>query len=190
MEHDSRRTREELLGSTLVFGAFASEDLDPCPFGDGKLDTDKVASMRGRLSATAQAIAVNSYRTCMYAFVLMPQRARLLRFDHTGVVYTELFSWRTSGDLASFLARFESMSATEIGCDTSVTSIPSNSEEVVRAKEILRLCDNLPSDVQKSAIIPLNYNGRLSLMHVFDDETRSFHRVVCYHAMASATCFP
>lgn len=205
MDHKSRRTHDELLGSTLAFGVFASEDADPCAFDNPTLDEDdednfdalgrdavygdKPASMRGRLSATVQAIAANSHRTFVYAFVLMPTLARLVRFDHSGIVYSELFPWRTSSDLVDFLVRFDCMSAAQRGCDTSVTPIPSDSEDVLRAREILARCDTLPKSVTKSTIIPPNYKGCLSRVHVYDDETESFHRVIVHHAISSADCF-
>ncbi|KZV75786.1 hypothetical protein PENSPDRAFT_599441 [Peniophora sp. CONT] len=189
MDHDSRRTREDLLASTLAFGAITSEDFDPCAFSDGKPDTDKAASMRGRLSATVQAIAANSYRRFVYVFVLMPELARLIRFDHGGIVYSELFPWRTSSDLVDFLTRLDHMSAAERGCDTSVAPIPSDCEEVLRAKEILARCDTLPAGVNKSSVIPRDHKGQLSLIRVFDDETKSVHRVVVHRAISSAGCF-
>ncbi|VDC05997.1 unnamed protein product [Peniophora sp. CBMAI 1063] len=189
MDHSSRRTRDELLSSTLAFGALTSDDFDPCAFGDGKPDTDRAASMRGRLAATVQAIAANSHRMAVYAFVLMPELGRLTRFDHTGVVYSELFAWRTSGDLAEFLVSFDDMSAAERGCDMSVAPIAPDSEEVLRAKEILARCDTLPPGVKKSAVIPPNHQGYLSLMHVYDDEAEKFHRVVVHRAISSAECF-
>ncbi|KZV75755.1 hypothetical protein PENSPDRAFT_570787, partial [Peniophora sp. CONT] len=189
MDHDSRFTRDELLRSTVAFGAFASEDSDPCPFGNGRPDTDKAASMRGRISATVQAIAASSHRTFVYAFVLMPNLARLIRFDHSGIVYSELFPWRTSSDLVNFLMRFKNMSASERGYDTSVTSISYDSAEVVRAKEILAGCDALPAGVPRSTVIPLDYKSSLSLMRVYDDDTKSFHRVVVHRAISSADSF-
>ncbi|KZV60671.1 hypothetical protein PENSPDRAFT_759893 [Peniophora sp. CONT] len=189
MDHDSRWTREDLLGCTLAFGAVTSEEFDPCAFSLGKRDTDQAIVMRGRLAATAQAIAANSHRRFVYVFVLMPELARLIRFDHGGIVYSELFPWRTSSDLVDFLVRFDRMSPAERGCDTSVSPIPSDCEEVLRAKEVLASCDTLPTGVRRSSVIPRDHKGHLSLMRVLDDETKSIHRVVVHRAISSAGCF-
>ncbi|VDB96754.1 unnamed protein product [Peniophora sp. CBMAI 1063] len=186
IDHDSRRLRDELLGSTLAFGEITSEDRDPCAFADGRPDSKEAASVRGRLLAIMRAVAVNSHRTFCYAFVVMPKYARLLRFDHSGITFTELFPWRTSGDLADFLYRFDNMNDAERGLDTSVTTIPSASQEARQAKGILAKSDALPQGISKTSVIPKNYRGPLSLMRVYDDESMTFHRVVVHRAIKAA----
>jgi hypothetical protein len=189
MDHDDIRTRNELLGATLAFGVVVSEDEDPCAFADGQRDTERAASTRGRIAALVRAVAVNSHRTFCYAFVLMPERARLIRLDHSGIIYSELFSWRTSDHLANFLARFDVMSAAERGCDTSVATIASDCEAVLDAMNILALSDALPEGIPKSFVIPDDHQGTLSLMHVYDDEAKAFHRVVVHRAITSTEVY-
>ncbi|KZV63029.1 hypothetical protein PENSPDRAFT_641476 [Peniophora sp. CONT] len=180
MDHDSRYVRDELLSRTMAFGDIVPEKCDPCPFANGKPDTEEAAYTRGRLAAMARAVAVNSHRTFCYAFILMPELARLMRFDHAGIVFSELFPWRTSGDLINFLVSFDCMSLAQRGCDTSVSRIASDSEEGVQAKEILACSDALPDDVQHSTVIPADYHGALSLMNVYDDDQKIYHRVVVH----------
>ncbi|VDC04369.1 unnamed protein product, partial [Peniophora sp. CBMAI 1063] len=184
-DHDSRVVRDELLGCTLAFGDIVPEKYDPCPFADGKPDTEDAAYTRGRLGAIMRAVAVNSHRTFCFAFVVMPEFARLLRFDHAGIVYTELFPWRTSGDLLHFLKAFDCMSPAQRGCDTSVSAIAADSEEAVQAKEILAGSDALPDDVPKTSVIPSGHDGMLFLINVYDDEQQTYHRVVVHRPIHS-----
>lgn len=185
INHDSRLVRDELLSRTLAFGDVVSEEYDPCAFADGKPDTEEAAYTRGRLVAIMRAVAVNSHRTFCYAFVLMPTLARLIRFDHAGVVFSELFPWRTSGALLDFMVSFDRMSPRQRGCDTSVSTIAVDSEEAMQAKDILASSDALPDGVQKSAVIPVGNLDALSLMNVYDDEQKIFHRVVVHRPIKS-----
>ncbi|VDC01400.1 unnamed protein product [Peniophora sp. CBMAI 1063] len=186
MDHDSLHVRDELLGATLAFSVVVTEEEDPCAFAEDTVDTEKAAATRGRIAAIARAIYVNSHRIFGYALVLMPERARLVRFDHSGIVFTELFSWRTSDDLATFLTRFDCMTAAERGCDTSVETIPSSSQEAQDAMDILSHSDVLPEGVIKSAVIPDDHHGDLSLVHVYDDDSKTCHRVVVHKPVNSS----
>ncbi|KZV64470.1 hypothetical protein PENSPDRAFT_588350 [Peniophora sp. CONT] len=132
-----------------------------------------------------RAVAVNSHRTFCYAFVLMPELARLIRFDHAGIVFSELFSWRTSGDLINFLVSFDRMSPTQRGYDTSVTKIASDSAEAIYARDILADSDALPDGVEKSSVIPADWHSALSLINVYDDEEKVYHRVVVHRPIKS-----
>ncbi|VDC07151.1 unnamed protein product [Peniophora sp. CBMAI 1063] len=148
-------------------------------------DTEEAAYTRGRLAAIMRAVAVNSHRTFCFAFVVMPEFARLLRFDHAGIVYSELFPWRTSGDLLHFMATFDRMTPAQRGCDTSVSAVASDSEEAVQAKEILESSNALPDGVQKTSVIPKRHRGPLYLVNVYDDEQKAYHRVVIHRPIKS-----
>lgn len=184
LDHDSPDVRDNLLSRTLAFGDVVPQEYDPCPFAVDQPDTDEAAYTRGRLAAIVRAVAANSYHTFCHAFVLIGDYARLIHFDHAGIVFSELFPWRTSGDLIDFLASFDRSSPVQRGCDTSVSTITSMSEEAQLAKDILADSDALPEGVIKFSVIPIDYHGPLSLMRVYD-EAKVFHRVVVHRPIKS-----
>lgn len=194
---------------TALFGDLKSAKfLDPCQFSKPDLkpednqDPRKLGSesnfdesydqgseaaqaCRGQLASYAHYIFQNGHRTHVFAFVVMPETARLLRFDHSGVIYSNEFYWRGPANphLAEFFRRFGKASPAERGLDTSVEWLKPGAPEITLARSILENWTELPEGYEKGSIIPHIINDDdipLALVHVFDDEARQFHRVVTH----------
>ncbi|KAF8310895.1 hypothetical protein DL93DRAFT_2211944 [Clavulina sp. PMI_390] len=96
------------------------------PFGDpnspdAEKDSDKANLVRGQLISYAKNLHSMRPRLFSFQLLLLGKNARILRWDHTGVVVSESFDWWSdSNTLALFLQRFNSMTPTKRGLDPSV----------------------------------------------------------------------
>jgi len=80
------------------------------------------------LYATAQMAA--QFRTHIFALLIFPQYARLLRWDRAGVVVTEQIMYDEKCIIPRFYWRYCHASAAERGLDTSVQPFSSESNEI------------------------------------------------------------
>ncbi|KAI0312806.1 hypothetical protein OF83DRAFT_1144285, partial [Amylostereum chailletii] len=120
--------------------------LDNDPFKDPELDDErrrsKVPFQRGsrkrvmnrrQLTAMAKKIFDEHPRVFLFSVLIVEDKARLLRWDHSGVVVTEQFDWLVEDSpLADFLHRLDVSSPEQCGLDSTV-SFPTP-EEVSRAQ--------------------------------------------------------
>ncbi|VDC07150.1 unnamed protein product [Peniophora sp. CBMAI 1063] len=172
------RARSILKGAE-GYGDQKSEEEDPIK------DTDKGRWSFGQLITYAEVMTSNAHRTHIFSFVLLPEDARLIRFDRSGIIISERFPWRISGHLLAFLSRLAQMTPAERGWDTSVSLISPTDPRVERAREWLRrpetiLGGALPSDMSVEDIFPDHVEGfgDLSMFHVYDEASHTMHRVL------------
>jgi Fungal protein kinase len=74
----------------------------------------------GQLIAYATALHRSQFRVFSFSIALFGDAGRLLRWDRSGVIYTEPFKW-ADGDLFEFLWRFNHLSPVDRGHDTTIT---------------------------------------------------------------------
>jgi len=80
----------------------------------------------------------SQFRVFSFAVVLFGNTGRLLRWDRSGVIYTEPFNWANEPDtLFEFVWRLNFLSDVERGYDTTVTSV-NNEQEAEAALSKLR----------------------------------------------------
>jgi len=86
-----------------------------------------------RLISYAVALHRSQFRVFSFSIVVFEETARLLRWDRSGIIYTESFKW-TDGRLFEFLWRFNHLSAVDRGYDTTVSSADDNEAELALPK--------------------------------------------------------
>jgi Fungal protein kinase len=87
----------------------------------------------GQLIAYAAAIHRFQFRVFSFSIVLFDDTARLLRWDRSGIIYTEAFKW-ADGSLFEFLWRFNHLSAVDRGYDTTVCPVEDDEAEAALPK--------------------------------------------------------
>ncbi|KZV65028.1 hypothetical protein PENSPDRAFT_756821 [Peniophora sp. CONT] len=199
---------ERLIGEILCFGDLKSKNgHDPClhitsASDRAKLylknipvvDSDMSFKVRGQFIAYARAICANSHRTHLYGFVVLPNHARLLYFDQSGVCYSELFEWRTTPHLSEFLQLFGAASDVRRGIDTSVEKISTKDELVADAETIFceaKASDSLPDGVEFKTVFETFKSDSATYWrcNVYDDRLKIFHRVLTYRVHSSTPYF-
>ena len=109
---------------------------------DGDLEshiewTQSAYQIYSQLVAHASAVHRSQFRAFSFSIVLFGDTGRLLRWDRSGVIYTEPFNWVTEHDtLFEFIWRLNFISDVDRGFDTTVTSV--EDEEAVAALSKLR----------------------------------------------------
>ncbi|KAH9000867.1 hypothetical protein EDB86DRAFT_3101166 [Lactarius hatsudake] len=89
----------------------------------------------GQLIAYTSAIHRSQFRVFSFSVVLFGNIGRLLRWDRSGVIYTEPFNWSTQPDtLFEFLWRLNFLSDVKRGYDTTVTSVADDEAEAALSK--------------------------------------------------------
>ncbi|KAH9017101.1 hypothetical protein EDB83DRAFT_191348 [Lactarius deliciosus] len=91
----------------------------------------------GQLIAYTSAIHRCQFRVFSFSVVLFGNTGRLLRWDRSGVIYTEPFNcqWSTQPDtLFEFLWRLNFLSDVKRGYDTTVTSVADDEAEAALSK--------------------------------------------------------
>jgi len=110
--------------------------------------TNSAYKICGQLLAYASELHRSQFRIFSFAVVLFGDTGRLLRWDRSGVIYTQLFNWRSQPDtLFEFFWRLNFLSDIQRGYDTTVTSV--NNDEAEEALSELRKYKGL-EDVQKT----------------------------------------
>ncbi|KAH9051973.1 hypothetical protein EDB87DRAFT_1581999 [Lactarius vividus] len=89
----------------------------------------------GQLIAYTSAIHRSQFRVFSFSVVLFGNIGRLLRWDRSGVIYTEPFNWTTQPDtLFKFLWKLNFLSDVKRGYDTTVTSVREDEAEAALSK--------------------------------------------------------
>ncbi|KAH9992537.1 hypothetical protein BJV74DRAFT_884660 [Russula compacta] len=89
----------------------------------------------GQLLSYASALHRSQFRVFSFAIVLFGDKGRLLRWDRSGVVYSESFDWTKEPDtLFEFLWRLNFLSDVDRGYDTTVTSVGDDEAEAALSK--------------------------------------------------------
>ncbi|KAH9174765.1 hypothetical protein EDB89DRAFT_469874 [Lactarius sanguifluus] len=97
--------------------------------------TEGACQVSGQLIAYTSAIHRSPFRIFSFSVVLFGNTGRLLRWDRSGVIYTEPFNWSTRPDiLLEFLWRLNFLSDVKRGCDTTVTSVADDEAEAALSK--------------------------------------------------------
>ncbi|KAI0308820.1 hypothetical protein OF83DRAFT_155608, partial [Amylostereum chailletii] len=156
--------------ATLFIQSFSLDDdpfLDPEP-GDERLRS-KVPFQRGsrkrvmnrrQLTAMAKQIFEEHPRVFLFSILILEDKARLLRWDQSGVVVTEQFDWLVENSpLADFLYLLDISSPEQRGLDSTV-SFPTP-EEVVRAQAIFERSsvDPCPDNVLRKFAVTDDVTG-------------------------------
>ena len=111
---------------------------------DGDLEshirwTNSAYKICGQLIAYATALHHSQFRVFSFGVVLYGENGRLLRWDRSGVIYTEAFKWAKQPDtLFEFFWRLNFLSPVDRGYDTTVTSVMDNDEVAKAALPKLR----------------------------------------------------
>ncbi|KZV77363.1 hypothetical protein PENSPDRAFT_730648 [Peniophora sp. CONT] len=140
------------------------------------LDSLESIDSRGQFAMYGHMMFENGHRVFGFGLVMMPKVARLLRFDRSGVVFSERFDWRTHYALPTFLHRYERMNRAERGWDTSVSRLSPTATETLLSNDAIR---NMIEALPKQSIKPLTpVNGTLFMFEVWDEEERSLHTLI------------
>jgi hypothetical protein len=111
---------------------------------DGDLEshirwTNSAYETCGQLISYAAALHHSQFRVFSFGVFLFGEKGRLLRWDRSGVVYTEAFQWKTQPDtLCEFLWRLNFLSPVDRGYDTTVTPVMDDDDEAKEALSKLR----------------------------------------------------
>ncbi|VDC07148.1 unnamed protein product [Peniophora sp. CBMAI 1063] len=148
-------------------------------------DSDKGREALGQLITYSEVVSSNSHRTSVPAFVVLPEKAYLIRLDHSGLIISEPFAWRKTGHLLCFLSRLSNMLPVERGVDTTVEMVSPQDEMARKMKRLLEtdLRDALPTGIAPKTIFPTGKFGDRALFHVFDSENRRIHRVLSHRPL-------
>ncbi|KAF8495191.1 hypothetical protein F5888DRAFT_1907941 [Russula emetica] len=93
----------------------------------------------GQLFAYATALHHSQFRVFSFGVVLHGEKGRLLRWDRSGVIYTEAFEWAEQPDtLCEFFWRLNFLSPVDRGYDTTVTPVMDDDDEAKAALPKLR----------------------------------------------------
>ncbi|KAH9039503.1 hypothetical protein EDB85DRAFT_2141023 [Lactarius pseudohatsudake] len=89
----------------------------------------------GQLIAYTSAVHRSQFCVFSFSVVLFGNTGRLLRWDRSGVIYTEPFDWSTQPDtLFEFLWRLNFLSDVKRGYDTTVTSVADDEAEAALSR--------------------------------------------------------
>jgi hypothetical protein len=111
---------------------------------DGDLEshirwTNSAYKICGQLNAYATALHHSQFRVFSFGVVLYGEKGRLLRWDRSGVIYTEAFKWKEQPDtLFEFFWRLNFLSPVDRGYDTTVTPVTDDDDETKAALSKLR----------------------------------------------------
>ncbi|KAI0628970.1 hypothetical protein C8Q77DRAFT_325978 [Trametes polyzona] len=129
----------------------ADKQLDP--FDEDEPDCEPITADRkkvlGQLLSYAELMFKRQQRTCIFMVLLLGSMCRILRFDHSGVVATKTFNYKTRGNLlADFLWRYSRWDADQRGHDTSAELVPHNSilGEAMKARAARGADPSAPGD--------------------------------------------
>ncbi|KAI0292370.1 kinase-like domain-containing protein [Multifurca ochricompacta] len=96
---------------------------------------DTIYRICRQLIGYALELHQSQFRVFSFSIFLFGQRGRLLRWDRSGVIYTESFEWLTQPDtLLEFIWRFNFLSVVERGHDSTVTPVTDDEAEVALPK--------------------------------------------------------
>ena len=145
---------------------------------DGDLEshirwTNSAYKICGQLIAYAAALHHSQFRVFSFGVVLFGEKGRLLRWDRSGVIYTEAFQWKTQPDtLCEFFWRLNFLSPVDRGYDTTVTPVMDDDEEAKAALSKLRTYEGW-EDGEKLKITNL-YRFLVRDDYATDGELRSY----------------
>ncbi len=111
---------------------------------DGDLEshirwTNSAYRICGQLIAYATALHHSQFRIFSFGVVLYGKMGRLLRWDRSGVIYTEAFEWAKQPDtLFEFFWRLNFLSPVDRGYDTTVTAVKEDDDDAKAALPKLR----------------------------------------------------
>ncbi|KAN0109121.1 hypothetical protein V8E52_009643 [Russula decolorans] len=111
---------------------------------DGDLEshirwTNSAYKICGQLNSYATALHHSQFRVFSFGVVLYGEKGRLLRWDRSGVIYTEAFKWKEQPDtLFEFFWRLNFLSPVDRGYDTTVTPVTDDDDETKAALSKLR----------------------------------------------------
>ncbi|KAJ7589507.1 hypothetical protein C8J56DRAFT_826732 [Mycena floridula] len=101
--------------------------------------SDPAVETRSQLASYAALIDNYQYRKHIFQLLICGNRARFIRWDHSGAVVSESFDYTKRSDfLVTFLYRFSRLNEAERGRDTRFMKVSSGSEDDKLAREKLQ----------------------------------------------------
>ena len=110
------------MDSHVEFKFHSTDD----PFDDGLgilKDTDHARETLGQITTYANAVLGNQFRTALYTLLIIKDKARILRWDRSGVIYTSAFAYAQEDHLSEFWWRYSRSTRDQRGHDTSVCAL-------------------------------------------------------------------
>ncbi|KAI0321323.1 hypothetical protein OF83DRAFT_345750 [Amylostereum chailletii] len=142
---------------------------------------DKSVTPRGQVTSYAMTMFENSSRVFVFSVLIIQEEARFMRWDRSGVIFSERFNWLETDYLAEFFWRFNHMTPVQRGFDPTVTT-PSEKEE-----QIARKAFQAVKDKTYKALLPTQ-NDPLRRFQVWDGA--DFHTVITGRAHVFPRTFP
>ncbi|KAH9020337.1 hypothetical protein EDB84DRAFT_1565760 [Lactarius hengduanensis] len=100
-----------------------------------QMETKVLVKSAAELTAYTSAIHRSPFRIFSFSVVLFGNTGRLLRWDRSGIIYTEPFNWSTQPNTPfEFLWRLNFLSDVKRGCDTTVTPVADDEAEAALSK--------------------------------------------------------
>lgn len=157
---------------------------------DFRTDTSDGRLARGQFLAYAREIFASGHRTACFAFVILPHyKARLIRFDNSGIIFTNRFEYNTTPHLGRLFWILEHGSRELLGFDTSVQSLSPISPLVARAKSILVANEtSLPHSITPRHFFKADCDT-FFLFPVWDSVKKVVHRVIASEPYFSSPDF-
>ncbi|KAH9856003.1 hypothetical protein C2E23DRAFT_813056 [Lenzites betulinus] len=104
-------------------------------YNNGETNAKKRRKALGQILSYAELVLNRQQRTHQYMILFIGQQARIVRFDRSGLVVTNRFSYVVHGEwLEEFLRYYADMRPSERGHDPTAVRLKPESEEVKRMK--------------------------------------------------------
>lgn len=152
------------------------------PFDETYPDNEPVSIERravlGQILSYAELVFKYQQRTCHYMVLFFSTSARIIRFDHSGIVATEKMPYSTHGqELSTFLVRYARLGLTNKGHDpTAVRILPEDQLYKDALAHAQAVVEEHPDDYAAKAFHDTLVNPEVSWkMKVYDEATDEYH---------------
>ncbi|KAI0027150.1 hypothetical protein K488DRAFT_12446, partial [Vararia minispora EC-137] len=85
------------------------------------LGNETARSTLGQIATYAMCQSWAQLRTHIFSILSFPREARLLRWDHSGVIVSERFVWKNGEELSDFLWRYVNLTSAQRGHDPTAS---------------------------------------------------------------------
>ncbi|THU93464.1 hypothetical protein K435DRAFT_607675, partial [Dendrothele bispora CBS 962.96] len=117
-----------------------------------------------QLISYAVAQFAHQFRTHLFMVLVRGKTARFIRWDHAGAIVSNEFEYAEKSYLADFYARYTHATLAARGIDTTVESIPFNTDEAARARTALQDKGFIPKTAKMAPIFKF---------HIWDNPNNS-----------------
>ena len=120
-------------------------------------DTDHAWETLGQITTYANATLGNQFRTTLYTLLIIKEKARILRWDRSGVIYTHAFAYAEEDHLSEFWWRYSRSDRAQRGHDTSVSALSLEDTALRRAHKGLETGRLFSMNVKDSEGVESSY---------------------------------